>query len=131
AASKSHVPAQLEARILEPNEHDQARALVNRANAEREGFVIVDEALWHWRKAARPAELPAEILGVMRNGQLLGTATLCPVRVVGAHGPEEVTYLVDLGLEPGGAEETLAAGVTIVQSGPEPSKTGQKQNFSN
>ncbi len=106
---RGDAPAGILARALDPGEQEPARELVNRFNAERDGFVTVDEALWRWRKWERPAERPARVLGAWQGDRLVGTATLCPLEVVTSGRPERCTYLVDLGLEPGLEAEALRA----------------------
>lgn len=94
-------------RSIKSGEEAAVRELVNRFNANRDGYVWLDDALWAWRKRARPAHMPADIRTVWEGDQLIGTATLCPVALISTMGPARHVYLTDIGFADTAGEAAL------------------------
>lgn len=88
------------ARRVEPHEHARLQALLNAWHAGVEGHIPLDDALWRWRKVARPAELPAQVWLLERCGKPLGTATLCRAPIVSEGGARAAWFLTDLATDP-------------------------------
>jgi len=109
AAQPGDSPLDIETRIAAPDDTEAIRALVNRYNAAKDGFVALDERLWEWRKLQRAPTIPATVALAQRGSELVGTATFCPVELVKAEGPRYYIYLTDLGLEGDDQPGTLAA----------------------
>jgi GNAT superfamily N-acetyltransferase len=98
----------IETSASQTSDAQEIRALINRFNAARDGFVTLDESLWDWRKLTRPAHMPATVMTAHRAGQLVGALTFCPVDLVAASGPIRYMYLTDLGLTEDRPVEALA-----------------------
>ncbi len=92
---------------IKSGEEAAVRELVNRFNANHDGYVWLDDALWEWRKRARPVHMPADIRTVWEGDQLIGTATLCPVALISTTGPARHVYLTDLGFADAAGEAAL------------------------
>lgn len=92
-----------------PSEEAVLCDLLNRFYAARDGYVMLDERLWRWRKRGRPTDLPAQVFVAYGKGGLAGTATFCPLRLVGSQGLQEMVYLTDLALVGDSPEMTLKA----------------------
>ncbi len=59
------------------------RSLVDAHYADHEGYAPFTDALWRWRRVARPAELPCQVV-VLRNrgGEVSATAAFSPVDIL-------------------------------------------------
>lgn len=76
-------PGRLEAgvRPATPHDADRVRQFLNARLGGRDGYVPVDGALWHWRRAARPASLPCTVLLLEAGDELIATGALCTANV--------------------------------------------------
>ncbi len=101
--------SEIETNIAAMSDAPAIRALVNRYNADKDGFVPLDERLWAWRKLQRPPTMPATVVVARKGDGLSGTLTFCPVELVKREEPRYHIYLTDLGLEGDSYAETLAA----------------------
>ncbi|MGE5532534.1 MAG: GNAT family N-acetyltransferase [Bacteroidota bacterium] len=71
------------------------RSLINDHYSSYEGFTPLDEALWHWHRDSRPANMPDQIIVAEAGGALVGTAALADVEVLLGETKSEVTVLSD------------------------------------
>lgn len=99
-----------------PAKDEEARALINRYNAGRPGYVPLDESLWAWRKLQRPAHMPAQVTAVCQGERLTGTATFCQSSLVTQGGRKACHYITDLGLATDQPRQTLAALLEVAPS---------------
>ncbi|NLC59434.1 MAG: GNAT family N-acetyltransferase [Armatimonadetes bacterium] len=79
-----------------PHEEERVRALLNGWLGDADGYVPVDEALWRWRRAARPASLPYSILLLEEGDTATATGTLCAATVRLGGEPVDLVLLTDV-----------------------------------
>ncbi len=81
---------------------DAARLLTfwNHVYGAHEGYVPLDETLWRWRRAERPAVLPSETLFCEIDEAVVAAVNLCAAPVIGERSRSLV--VTDLAWEPGG-----------------------------
>lgn len=82
-------------RPMADDEAATVRELVNTKYSAYEGFARLDDDLWRWHRAERPATMPVQVVVAERAGQLVGTAALADVTVLLEGQQAQVTVISD------------------------------------
>ncbi|MGQ9630680.1 MAG: GNAT family N-acetyltransferase [bacterium] len=80
----------------------RVREFINSHYYETNGYIPLDDELWHWRKVKRPLCSPANVYTIKRGERIVGTATLCRTDLILRGGNVVRTFVVaDAALSPG------------------------------
>ncbi len=87
-------------RTAGPADQGPLTAFLNARLRRYDGYVPMDSALWRWRRASRPAELPADTYIVEEGGRILGCVTACRAPIVASNAGAASYVLTDLAIAP-------------------------------
>ncbi len=107
-------------RVAGPGDQGPLAAFLNARLRRYDGYIPMDGALWRWRRAGRPAELPADTCIVEEGGRTLGCVTACRAPIVASSAGAASYVLTDLAIAPRvDAAQVLAALLAPLPTGAE------------
>ncbi len=81
------------------NDKSELLALINRYYSDFDGYPVIDEELWNWRKENRPTCSPARVYYIKERGRIEGTSTICEADIITGEGIERMSILTDIAFE--------------------------------
>ncbi len=98
---KSSRPTPPGLRQAQPTDRKQVKRLINSYYAHHDSFIPLDDALWCWRKEARPLSLSTAVyLLEDKSGALQATATVCAAPLNTEDGVQVTYILTDVAFGP-------------------------------
>ncbi len=88
-------------RQAEPTDRERVRRFINSYYAHHDSFIPLDDALWSWRKEARPPSFPAAVYILEdESGALQATVTVCAAPLNVGTGVQVTYILTDVAFGP-------------------------------